>query len=228
MTVPKASTHDLIMFFGQRNELQPEIADYIAAQLEIEGSEICKWYNNLERKLAATPDEIDWSRLLLGAATLSDPAESEPVALIERSAKKNVGSPNPHAMALNVNEKVETFRRSVLIRAHSCVWTPQLPEELSDAEAGVSLNWRKETGILQITVTGFLDVSALQSLEVSWLNSDGKTKCKTSNDNPLVPAVRLLSPNQLPPEIGDKFVIVNVFQPPTSPGWSCEASVVLE
>lgn len=61
---PIVSTHDLIAFYGHRSALEPEIADYIAAQLKIEGSEIRNWYNNLERKLAATPDEISWAQLL--------------------------------------------------------------------------------------------------------------------------------------------------------------------
>ena len=75
---PDVTEDDLHAFLGGKNKCRsPEVAAYIEQQRKIAGSPIRKWYDDLERRLASGPKDVDWGKLAFERGEPHDEREEE-------------------------------------------------------------------------------------------------------------------------------------------------------
>ena len=63
---------DLRDYLCRRSRLSSQIVEFIKIQKETPDTRIAKWFNQLEHRLTAKPDDVDWAWLLADVESLAD------------------------------------------------------------------------------------------------------------------------------------------------------------
>jgi len=132
----------------------------------------------------------------------------------------------PVSLPLNTGGAAKELKWEFTVSPEQCEWDPAASFELPEANSLISATWRA-SGILTLTVSGFLFASGEYFLDAVWASADSTEQARGSVLNPYAPSIELSSLDKRPPVSGDKILLTSRYVPATGSGWTASLLIVL-